>query len=123
MTRTMTSADFQQVVDTVKQFESGYLRDLATIIEDTLKSRKKQDRQNAIAEIHKIAVNAGIPIQELLNMKIDSKTGRTNGPAPIKYQHPNDNTLTWSGRGRMPLWLEKEEKAGKSREDFLINQA
>lgn len=122
MTRTMTSADFQQVVDTVKQFESGYLRDLSTIIDDVLKSRKKQDRQNAIAEIHKIANNAGIPIKELLNMKIDGRTG-VRGPAPIKYQHPSDSTLTWTGRGRMPLWLEKEEEAGKSRDDFLINQA
>jgi DNA-binding protein H-NS len=26
----------------------------------------------------------------------------------------------WSGRGRMPLWLGAEIKAGKDRDDFLI---
>ena len=37
-----------------------------------------------------------------------------------KYRNPKNTEEVWSGRGRMPLWLGAEIKAGKSREDFLI---
>jgi DNA-binding protein H-NS len=37
-----------------------------------------------------------------------------------KYRNPKNADEVWSGRGRMPLWLGAEIKAGKDREDFLI---
>jgi DNA-binding protein H-NS len=37
-----------------------------------------------------------------------------------KYRSPKNADEVWSGRGRMPLWLGAEIKAGKDREDFLI---
>lgn len=40
--------------------------------------------------------------------------------APIKYQHPLDSTLTWSGRGLKPKWLNAEIEQGKTVEDFRI---
>ncbi|MBI4983871.1 MAG: H-NS histone family protein [Rhodocyclales bacterium] len=37
-----------------------------------------------------------------------------------KYRHPTTNE-TWSGRGKMPLWLKSEITANrKQKEDFLI---
>jgi DNA-binding protein H-NS len=37
-----------------------------------------------------------------------------------KYRNPKNADEVWSGRGRMPLWLGAEIKAGKDREEFLI---
>jgi DNA-binding protein H-NS len=37
-----------------------------------------------------------------------------------KYRNPKNADEVWSGRGRMPLWLGAEIKAGKARKDFLI---
>jgi DNA-binding protein H-NS len=37
-----------------------------------------------------------------------------------KYRNPDDASEGWSGRGRMPLWLGAQIKAGKDREDFLV---
>jgi DNA-binding protein H-NS len=37
-----------------------------------------------------------------------------------KYRNPKNADEVWSGRGRMPVWLAAEIKAGKDREDFLI---
>jgi DNA-binding protein H-NS len=37
-----------------------------------------------------------------------------------KFRNPKNADEVWSGRGRMPLWLAAEIKAGKDREDFLI---
>jgi DNA-binding protein H-NS len=38
----------------------------------------------------------------------------------VKYRNPKNADEVWSGRGRMPLWLGAEIKAGKDREKFLI---
>jgi DNA-binding protein H-NS len=40
--------------------------------------------------------------------------------AAAKYRNPKNADEVWSGRGRMPLWLGAEIKAGKDREDFLV---
>ncbi|OAE56609.1 H-NS histone family protein [Achromobacter mucicolens] len=36
-----------------------------------------------------------------------------------KYRHPESGD-TWSGRGRAPRWLVAAERAGVSREQFLV---
>jgi DNA-binding protein H-NS len=45
--------------------------------------------------------------------------GKTRTVA-AKYRNPKNADEVWSGRGRMPLWLGAQIKAGKVREDFLI---
>jgi DNA-binding protein H-NS len=50
-------------------------------------------------------------------------TRRERGKArsvAVKYRNPKNADEVWSGRGRMPLWLGAEIKAGKDREDFLV---
>jgi DNA-binding protein H-NS len=39
---------------------------------------------------------------------------------PPKYRNPKNRAETWAGRGAMPRWMAAEIKAGKKREDFLI---
>lgn len=38
-----------------------------------------------------------------------------------KYRNPTDGTQTWTGRGRMPLWMADLMKKGEKRESFLIS--
>ncbi|RDZ29521.1 H-NS family nucleoid-associated regulatory protein [Lysobacter silvisoli] len=37
-----------------------------------------------------------------------------------KYRDPDNKRNTWSGRGRMPVWLAQKTKHGRSVTDFLI---
>jgi DNA-binding protein H-NS len=46
--------------------------------------------------------------------------GRT---VPPKYRNPKNRAETWAGRGAMPRWMAAEIKAGKKREDFLIDKS
>jgi DNA-binding protein H-NS len=39
-----------------------------------------------------------------------------------KYRNPKNRSETWAGRGAMPRWMAAEIKAGKKREDFLIQK-
>lgn len=47
------------------------------------------------------------------------RTRRDAGePVPVKFRGPSGET--WSGRGRMPKWLQALEAEGKSRADFAV---
>jgi DNA-binding protein H-NS len=37
-----------------------------------------------------------------------------------KYRNPDKKSQTWTGRGRMPVWMTALLKKGKKRDDFLI---
>jgi DNA-binding protein H-NS len=40
--------------------------------------------------------------------------------AAIKYRDPQDHSLTWSGRGLPPKWMQASLDKGWTRNDFLI---
>jgi len=52
------------------------------------------------------------------------KTPRAGNRSKVaaKYRHP-ETGATWTGRGLPPKWLADEIAAGKSKEQFLIQQA
>jgi DNA-binding protein H-NS len=41
---------------------------------------------------------------------------------PAKYAHPENASVTWSGRGRQPGWVKEALAKGKSLEEFLIGK-
>ncbi len=41
-------------------------------------------------------------------------------PVAIKYRHPDNEKLTWTGRGKTPNWLLQVESEGRSRNEFLV---
>jgi DNA-binding protein H-NS len=55
----------------------------------------------------------------------DRRVGRASGmkgrKVAAKYRGPDGET--WAGRGAMPRWMAAEIKAGKKKEDFLIEKS
>jgi DNA-binding protein H-NS len=53
-------------------------------------------------------------------MGTDSRRTRKDAgePVPVKFRGPNGET--WSGRGRMPKWLQAAEANGESRDKYLV---
>jgi DNA-binding protein H-NS len=39
-----------------------------------------------------------------------------------KYQNPKNPAETWSGRGKQPLWVKEQLRAGKELDRLLIDQ-
>lgn len=39
---------------------------------------------------------------------------------PVKYRHPDNPSLVWTGRGKAPKWIVAEERNGLRRERFLV---
>jgi DNA-binding protein H-NS len=60
----------------------------------------------------KIALSESVRSERVKKLK-----GRKVKP---KYRNPDKRSETWTGRGRMPLWMAALVKKGKKPEDFLI---
>lgn len=100
----------------IKELEQ-LIADANTLIE----KKKAESIRNAKAEVAKIAAEAGVSIEELLGL--GGASGGAKGvrkPAAVKFRHPKDESLTWSGRGKRPNWLQDELAKGKKLEDFAV---
>lgn len=79
---------------------------------------KKSQKAAVVEEIKKQIKLYGINAKDLgLSIKDNSSDGKKVSTVEIKYKH-GDNT--WTGRGRMPKWMEEKVSAGAKKEDFLV---
>ncbi|WP_439373315.1 H-NS histone family protein [Bradyrhizobium sp. DASA03120] len=44
-------------------------------------------------------------------------------PVRPKYRNPKNPAETWSGRGKMPRWLDPQVRAGRKLDEFLIDRS
>jgi DNA-binding protein H-NS len=85
-------------------------------IERLMVEKQNSERDALRKKMSAIAKEHGFDIRELLD-------GRRKGKGTVapKYRDPKNPENTWTGRGRMPLWLASAIKGGKaSKDDFLI---
>jgi DNA-binding protein H-NS len=62
-----------------------------------------------------------------IKLALNGRSGRLSGGSKLKgrkvkpkYRNPNKKSETWTGRGRMPLWMVALVKKGKKAADFAI---
>jgi DNA-binding protein H-NS len=98
---------------TLEKMPTGKLESLRAEVEAMIATKvaaRRQELETQLSELLEISGNGN---------------GRHRGHSrtrlvAAKYRNPKNAHEVWSGRGRMPLWLGAEIKAGKAREDFLI---
>lgn len=81
-------------------------------LEEQLRAEKRnkeyEERQKAKAKLQELAAELGFDIFDLFQINQSSTTTKSGGvrqsPKP-KYFHPENNELTWSGRGLKPKWV------------------
>ncbi len=96
------------------------LEDLKQLQKDVVKAiegYEERRRQDALVAVRAKARELGFTLNDLIGAPI--KTG-SKAKHPPKYRHPENRSLTWSGRGRQPAWLSEAIEAGKSLEDLWI---
>ena len=86
--------------------------------------RKKALHRERMSEVRnrliQMAKDEGYSIDELFptgKPKGSAAKGRKVAP---KYAHPSDPSLTWTGRGKRPRWVEALLSGGKKIEDLEI---
>ena len=78
------------------------LRETHAKIGALITQREGEEKAAVRAKIQAMAAEAGLSIADVLGTP---RKGRKNPNAVIRYRHPTDASLTWTGRGRKPKWL------------------
>jgi len=95
--RKMKDAQLEKM--TVKE-----LRELKTRIDSAIVQRQSKDRAELKQKMAALAEEAGLSLDDVLGVRRGAARGK--GTVAVKYRHPDDASLTWTGRGRRPRWLD-----------------
>lgn len=96
------------------------LRTLQEQVQQTIKTREKEELASAREKILAIAQSVGISLDELIRSKSHGKTRDVKVKVAVRYRHPADASLQWTGRGRKPKWIQEWVDAGKSLDELRI---
>lgn len=93
------------------------LKNLKKDIEKAISSYEARRLADARKALEAKAAELGVSLAEVLGGK-PAKGLKTFVAA--KYAHPENPSLTWSGRGRTPKWISDLEAKGGKRDDYAI---
>ena len=91
------------------------LRDLRSKLDRAINSFEERKRREALAAAEEAARVHGFNLADLTGGK-----QRRGGIVAPKYANPEDPTMTWTGRGRKPRWVQEKLDSGRQLEDMLI---
>lgn len=100
-------------------------------IDKAIAIAEKRDKKATIAKMAQLAKQNGFELHELLGeASVKKSTASKSGASPKvrkvrgkvapKYQHPDNPSQTWTGRGRKPLWVAEHLKTGATLEQLSI---
>ena len=93
------------------------LKALLERIPAELNRRDKEDKAKARKEIEAIAAAHGFKLDDLLGEVAEAKVKK---PVAVKYRHPENGDLAWTGRGRQPKWVADFLASGGTIEQLLV---
>jgi DNA-binding protein H-NS len=100
----------------LSKFTIPELQELAQEIESEIVTRRESAKVKVLEQMRELAGSIGMTPEELLGA---GGKGRAGKVLP-KYRHPDDASLTWSGRGKRPLWINEVLGAGKTLDDLAV---
>ncbi|PKO86191.1 MAG: histidinol phosphate phosphatase [Betaproteobacteria bacterium HGW-Betaproteobacteria-12] len=95
------------------------LRELQQQIPAELKRREAQEKVNILNEVRAFAKARGYAIEELLAKEAKAKSP-SGAKVRVKYRHPENAGLEWTGRGRKPKWVEAWLANGGNLDNLLV---
>lgn len=95
------------------------LRKLQEQIKEEMKRREAQEIQKAREQILAIAQGVGLPLEELLAK--GGKGIKKPGSVAVRFQHPEDQSQKWTGRGRQPKWVKEWVDSGKGIDNLRVS--
>lgn len=92
------------------------LQGLARDIETEIVERRAAEKGRVLNQMRELAGSLGMTLEELLR---EERGG--GGGAAVKYRHPDNPGLTWSGRGKRPIWVNEALASGKTLDDLAAS--
>jgi DNA-binding protein H-NS len=88
---------------------------LKSDVEDAVKQLEHEEKSQAKKQIIDMAKKHGLNLEDVL-----AKVSTVRKPVEAKYHHPQHPELTWTGRGRKPVWVQELLASGKTLKDLAI---
>ena len=95
------------------------LKKLEAEVRNRIATYEDRKMAEARAELEAKAKELGFSLSALVGGGAPKGRKATSSVAP-KYAHPENPSMTWSGSGRKPKWVEAALAAGKSLDDLAI---
>jgi DNA-binding protein H-NS len=119
---------------TKSQLNKASEKDLSQALEAIkaeITKRASNSKEKALKELKAVAAKHGVSLESLLGGKpAKASTAKSpRGKKPVakprgkvaaKYANPADQSQTWTGRGRKPIWVVEALASGKTQEDLAI---
>lgn len=93
------------------------LKKLKIDVEKAIKHFESRKKREALSAVEETAKSMGFTLVELFE---GSSMSRKKISVAPKYIHPENDQLTWSGRGRKPRWVLEYLSAGRSLDDLKV---
>jgi DNA-binding protein H-NS len=92
------------------------LRQLQKDVAKAISTYENRQKAEARAKLDALAKEMGYSLADLIGVEVKISRAR----ATAKYRHPENTTLTWSGRGRKPQWFVDHISAGKDPSELAV---
>ncbi|MGE5472584.1 MAG: H-NS family nucleoid-associated regulatory protein [Bacteroidota bacterium] len=107
----------------ISNLSIAQLKELQAAIPGEIAKRQTEEKQKVLDQMMALASSHGFSLDELLGKNVSKKTGSNKAAGKkvqAKYRHPNQPDVTWTGRGRKPVWVADWVASGKSLDDLAI---
>jgi len=103
---------------TIENMSLKELKKLERDVVAAIANFETRAKAHALAELDVRARELGFSLAELTGAAVSTKAKRA--PATAKYANPANQTETWSGRGRKPVWFAKALANGTDVGELMI---
>lgn len=93
------------------------LQTLARDIEQEIIGRREADRERVLAQMRELAASLGMTLEDLLKQERGRERARVPATS-VRFRHPENTALAWSGRGKRPQWIIEWLASGRTLEDL-----
>ena len=107
----------------ISKLTTQELEKLLARIPEEMQQRKPQEKTELLKEITQMAAKRGFSLEELVGKAAHiPKTEKTltRKSVAVKYRHPQEPQLTWTGRGRKPKWVAAWLAQGEKLADLAV---
>lgn len=118
----------------IKTASLSELRRLAAKIEKEIAKREQGGKKELLSKLKKLAEEQGFDFASLVGLETGAAKPATTkskkaakppkaskkGASMIKYRHPEDASIGWTGHGRKPGWVINWLEAGKPLEELSV---
>lgn len=94
------------------------LKELQQRIPAEMKRREEAEKIAFLNEMREMAQQRGLSLDDVLGKP--KKGARAGSTVKVKYRHPSNAGLEWTGRGRTPVWVREWVEQGNSLESLLV---